>query len=72
MDNPQQQTPMIKQTIPKVQTLPTFNSVFKQPHKTDSIHPHNCTQTILNDPDLVDMCQPFQQDCPLSPLELTN
>ena len=45
----------------------------------------DCTQTILNDPDLVDTCQPFskivhlsarlstfQQDCPPSVLKLTT
>ena len=26
----------------------------------------NCTQTILNDPNLADTCQPFRQDCPPS------
>ena len=33
---------------------------------TDSICGHNCMQTILNDPNLADTRQPFQQDCPPS------
>ena len=32
----------------------------------------NYTQTIHNDPDLVDTCQPLQQDCPPSLQELTR
>ena len=30
---------------------------------TDSYCSPNCMQTILNDPDLVDSCPPFQKDC---------
>ena len=30
---------------------------------TDSFRGPNCTQAILNDPDLVDTRRPFQQDC---------
>ena len=75
-DTPQQQIPTITQTILKVPTvLPfTYELILKQINPsivdtlllriTDSFHNPNCTQTILNNPDLADAHRPFQQDCP--------
>ena len=37
---------------------------------SSTVLPFICTQTILNDPDVVDTRWPFQQDCPPSLLEL--
>ena len=39
---------------------------------TDSFQGPNCTQTILNNPNLADTCQHFLQDCPPSLLQLTT
>ena len=39
---------------------------------TVSFHVPKCTRTKLNNPDSVDTCPPFQQDCPPSLLELTT
>ena len=33
-------------------------------HIMNTFHAPNCTQTIHNDPNLMDTHQPFQQDCP--------
>ena len=41
-------------------------------HIMDSFHGPMCMQTILNDPDLADTRQTFQQDCQPSLLESNN
>ena len=49
----------------KVPTVPPFTSATPLLRITESFCGPNCTQTILNDLDLVDT-RPFQQDCPPS------
>jgi len=52
----------------KVPTILMLTSILKQPlnsghlNLTDSFRTPNCTQTILNDPNLVDTRQLFQKD----------
>ena len=75
---PEQRIPSIYQTIPNVLTVLPLISILQQPLNSGhpgipyngqfSVIPH---KQYLNNPDLVDTCQPFQQDCPLSLLELT-
>ena len=79
-DTSQQQTPTIWQTIPKSWLSLDILQLLCNPgtadaplfHIKDSFRsPNLCTQTVLNDPDLVDTHWPFQQDSPPLLLELT-
>ena len=70
MGTPQQWTPM------KVLTVLSFTSILKQHlnsgHPATPYNSPNCTQTILNDPDLADTRLPFHQDCPPSQLDIRS
>ena len=66
-DTPEKRTPMIEQTILKAPTVLPFRIVDTLLLCImDSLRGPNCTQAILNDPDLADTRRPFQQDCPSS------
>ena len=73
-DTPQQRTPTMWRTILKVPTVLLLLQYLSNPwiadtpllRITDTFCGPNCTQTILNDPDLADTRRPFQQDCPRS------